>query len=124
MTQKRILAFTILSLVPFFIGCSKMPPDETIKASIRESLLQQLPMSWSGSPVGYRNPRIEAVEIIEKGKFDSKEKTLIVKARVMGAVEAFVPPGNWQPNKFDDVAEFRLYQDDTGRWHSAPETVR
>lgn len=124
MTQQRLMAFSILILSLFFSGCSKMPSDETIKASIKESLLQQLPLSWSGSYMGYRNPKIDLIEIKEKGKFHSKEKFLMVKARVKGTTEANMLLNNWKLNQFDGVAEFKVHQDDYGKWQAATETMR
>ena len=120
MTKRGVEIFLCLLLIFSLAGCSKAPSDKVIKSAIEGLLQQQLPLSWGGSLLGSRNTNIELIEIREKGKFHDKEKYLLVKARVKGSCEANMIL-KWEAHHFDNIGEFKIHQDDYGKWRA--ETV-
>lgn len=120
MIKRGIVAFLCLLFIFSLAGCSKAPSDTVIKSAIKDLLLQQLPLSWGGSILGSRNTNIELIEIKEKGKFHDKEKYLLVKARVKGSCESNMIL-KWEAHNFDNIGEFKIHQDDYGKWRA--ETV-
>jgi hypothetical protein len=115
MIKKSVVTVMCLLLIFSLAGCSKAPSDKVIKSAIEGLLLKQLPLSWGGSLLGSRNTNIELVEIKEKGKFHDKEKYLLVKARVKGSCEANMIL-KWEAHPFDKIGEFKIHQDDYGKW--------
>ena len=120
MIKRVVVIFLCLLLIFSLAGCSKAPSNKVIKSAIEGLLLQQLPLSWGGSLLGSRNTNIELIEIREKGKFHDKEKCLLVKASVKGSCEANMI-FKWEAHHFDNSAEFKIHQDDYGKWRA--ETV-
>jgi len=66
-----------------------------------------------------RNVKTELIEIQKKGEFHSKEKYLLVTAKVKGTSEIDLLGMNiWNPIHFDGVGEYKVFLDDYGKWQA------
>lgn len=110
----------LIGTLALLSSCSRGPSDDTIKSTITEHLKHQVPMSWSGSLLGGQNAQIELIEIKQRGKFNDQAKYWPIKARVKGVCQANLV-FKTENRAFDEVGDFKLYQDDYGNWKASIE---
>ncbi len=123
--KRRLWAMTalLIAALPMLSSCSKGPSDEAIKSAITEQLKHQVPLSWSGSLMGGKDAQIELIEIKQKGKFNDQARYWPIRARVKGTCEAdFL--FKTETKAFDQVGDFKLYQDDYGDWKASIEMMQ
>ncbi len=119
-SQKGKWQFFLLLVVAFclFPSCSRAPSDDTVRSAIAESLRHQVPSSWSGSLLPCKTGQIELIEIRQRGKFNKKAGYWPIKAHVKGTCEVDLLFKR-EVKGFDQVGDFRLYQDDYGEWKAS-----
>jgi hypothetical protein len=116
MIRRPIHALIIIALSILVVACSRAPSDDTIKSAITQLLKKEVPLSWSGSLLGSENIKIESIDILEIGKFNTNSQYWPVRARVKGNCQANILMLTTEARTFDKVGDFQLYQDDYENW--------
>lgn len=119
-TRKRLwqVCFLLVAASGLWFSCSRGPSDDTVRSAIAESLRGQIPTSWSGSLLGCKTSQIEVIEIKQRGKFNKKAGYWPIKAHVKGTCEVDLLFKK-ETKEFDQVGDFRLFQDDYGDWKAS-----
>lgn len=119
-TQRKLWqVFLVLATAcSLSFSCSTGPSDDTVRSTIAESLRRQVPSTWSGSLLACKTAQIELIEIKQRGKFNKKAGYWPIKARVKGSCEVDLVFKK-EMKEFDQVGDFRLYQDDYGEWKAS-----
>jgi hypothetical protein len=100
---------------------STQPSDDIIKTAITEKLKKEVPPSWAGSLAGGRNAIIEKIEIQQIGTYNEQAKYWPVKCQVKGTCDAdFLL--KTEKRSFDKIGDFKIKQDDYGKWYADLET--
>lgn len=100
---------------------SSQPTDDVIKSAIKEKLKKDVPPSWAGSLIGSKNAVIEKIDIQQMGNYNETGKYWPVKCRVKGVCDAdFLT--ETRKTAFDKIGDFKLKQDDYGKWYAELET--
>ncbi|MBZ0203308.1 MAG: hypothetical protein K8I03_09870 [Ignavibacteria bacterium] len=95
--------------------------DEIIISTIKEKLKKEVPPTWAGSLMGGRNAVIEKIDVQQIGNYNEQGKYWPVKCRVKGICDADLL---FETKKvaFDKVGDFKIHQDDYGKWYAEIET--
>ena len=95
--------------------------EEIISTAIKEELKKEVPGTWAGSLMGGKNAVIEKIEIKQIGNYNEQGKYWPVKCRVKGKCEAdFLTEKRIMA--FDKIGDFKIKQDDYGKWYSELDT--
>lgn len=101
---------------------STQPTDDIIKTAIIEKLKKEVPHSWAGSLMGGTNGKVELIEIKQIGNYNEQGKYWPVKCRVKGTCDAdFLT--ETKKVAFDKVGDFKIKQDDYGKWYADIELI-
>lgn len=112
--EKRVAALEAKLGVNSTLKVSQ-PTDEIIKNAIIEKLKKEVPHSWAGSLIGGKNGKLDLIEIQQIGNFNDQGKYWPVKCRVKGTCDAdFLT--ETRKVAFDKIGDFKLKQDDYGKW--------
>ena len=122
MKRSRIVpVFMTVSLLFTLVGCSEKPANNVVEAAVRQSLLENgTPGSWIRQMGGGQKAEVELVSVEEWGSYNKDRSYWPVKIHVVGSAISS-NPFNKQRISFDKVADFRLRQDDYGKWEAIPD---
>lgn len=95
--------------------------EDIIKAAIKEQLKREVPATWAGSLMGGKNANVERIDIQQIGNYNDQGKYWPVKCRVKGTSDAdFL--FETKKTSFDKIGDFKIRQDDYGKWYSELDT--
>jgi hypothetical protein len=95
--------------------------DDIIYSAIKEKLKREVPPTWAGSLMGGKNAVIEKIDIQQIGNYNEQGKYWPVKCRVKGICDAELLIET-KKVAFDKIGDFKLKQDDYGKWYAELET--
>lgn len=96
--------------------------EDIINTAIKEKLKREVPVTWSGSLMGGKNAVIEKIEIQQIGNYNEQGKYWPVRCRVKGTCDAELL-FETKKNTFDKVGDFKIKQDDYGKWYAELEML-
>jgi len=122
MNASRLVPVILTVLMLFtLVGCSEKPANSVVEAAVRQCLLEDgTPGSWIGQMGGGQKAEVELVSVEEWGSYNKDRSYWPVKIHVVGSAIS-INPFNKKRISFDEVAEFRLRQDDYGEWEAMPD---
>lgn len=94
------------------------PSDDQIKQAIRDFFARKVPPTWAGSLMGGKDAQISSIEIYQTGNYNDRMRYWPVRARVVGTCQANLL-ARYETTSFDNVGDFKIYQDDYGNWKAA-----
>jgi hypothetical protein len=119
--EKRVQALEAKLGISSTSNKSIQPSDDVIKTAIIEHLKNEVPHSWAGSLMGGTNGKVELIEIQQLGNYNEQAKYWPVKCRVKGTCDAdFLT--ETKKMAFDKIGDFKIKQDDYGKWYADLET--
>lgn len=95
------------------------PSNDVVRNAVISELQDNVPERWMKMMIPGRKAKFRAIEIIKWGKVTSiKSGTNVypVRVRVAGSATAIPPFGSPMPGTFDEIAEFRFFENDFGEW--------
>lgn len=94
---------------------TKEPSQEDISNAIENLLKENVPVSWSGSMMGGNNAKIYEIQVQIIGNYNERMNYWPIKARVHGACDANLLT-RIEKHEFNKVGDFKIYQNDYGKW--------
>jgi len=110
--MKRKILILLLLLVALS-ACR--PSNKVIKDAISDSIIKNIPTTWSGSLLGGKALNIYSLEIVKVGKYNKHGEYYPVKVHCHGTAEADLLFDK-KINEFDKDGEFHVFQDEYGEW--------
>lgn len=97
---------------------SGSPPNKVIEKAVKNELRNNIPERWIGWTVKGHDAIFKIIEVKQWGKVKkiNENKVYPLQLRVVGSATVAVPFGKPEVAKFDEIAEFRFFEDDFGNW--------